>query len=376
MPQTSFTEVLEWKTDVIRAKGAEQRFALRTRPRQVFNFTYVMDPPAFSKAKSFSRSQAEKEFLLPRWGDLSYLGAISSTTTILNFDTRFANYAEGAQVIVYDEYDHYEAATILTLTDTSITLVTGLTKDYTKAVVAPLQIATFINFFEADRQKAEFIKATASFQSLDSTDLAALWQEEYPFFRGHEVMMDRPIVTGDIREAYKSDISQVDDGVALIWRGTQRNYPTKEAQVAWHLLSREELWSLRLWLYTRRGKWRGFWLPSWNKDLELTQPISSTDTTITISDVGYSTHEEANSLMILTTGGLVYYLRVISGFAGSPGEEILALDGAAGINVTVSDIAMIAYLSFVRFNADRVEIQHRVAGGSSVIMPTLEIPEP
>lgn len=544
IPQREFIESLEWLTDVIRCKGGEQRLALRTIPRSGYQFNYVMDQRQFSLGKSYARTMTAEELYLPLWGELTYLGGLAMGATSLVFDTRFAHYAIGGLVVVWDSEEHWEIREVATLTAGGLTFALPLEKNYVAALVAPLRAVRFAQPFDGSRGASDYLKASARFTTTEGVDLAGaigiplnltnptgatgdtggwtitsgawvartgvatppsggyhffpgasasakmfqtvqpvsqgvpattidageasfqvVWEQGgllggtpydegrinlrfktsggvllgsassplyapttatepsyawetlefsallpagtrsveveleavrqqgtdndclfaniqtgcrrvYPLHRGHEVMTDRSFLISDIRERFEREAMEVDNNTGRVWIGPQFTYPIQTSSMNWDTLTKEDLWMLRVWLHSRRGKWRGFWLPSWNPDLEIAQPIVATDTSITIRATGYPTFEGARDLMILTKAGAQHYLQVTGGEPGPSGQEVLALAGTAGVDLAVSDVEMVCFLSFMRFDADRIEIRHRAAKGASVAVPVMEAPVP
>lgn len=373
VPQREFTESLDWLTDVIPCKGAEQRLSLRALPRPGYQYSVVLDPAQFSRAKMLARGLGDKEILLPLWGELTRLGPVASGTTTLTFDTRFAQYVAGRQLVVFDEDDHYELATIEVKVDTDLVLADPLAKTYTNALVMPVQTVRFAQPLEGSRSSNEYFRATARFSGTDATEVPDL--ALYPtLYLGHEVVTDRAFLIGDLRERFLREAEVVDSSLGVVWAGPTLTYATQDSVMSWDTLTREELWKVRSWLYTRRGKWKAFWLPSWNNDLEVVQNISSTDTEVIIKAVGYSNLDTTRDIMIQTTCGQRYLRRIIGATPGIGGTEVLELAEPIGFTHTVAEITLACFLTLYRFDADRVEIRHRAARGASVSIPITEVP--
>ena len=60
-------EVLEWRTDVLRAREAEQRIALRSRPREIVTFRHRLDTLGMARAAELARAGFAGEWLIPLW---------------------------------------------------------------------------------------------------------------------------------------------------------------------------------------------------------------------------------------------------------------------------------------------------------------------
>lgn len=374
IPQRDFTESLEWSTDVIRCRGAEQRIALRSAPRHGYMFSMHMDSNRFSRAKSFARAHSASQVLLPLWGELTYVGAVSLSAVTIPFDTRYAHYAIGSQFVVWQEDDFYEVRTVTAMTDGGLTFDEPLERGYTGAILMPVREVTFSQPFEVARAASDRVTSSVRFVATQADDLAA--STGMTSYRSHDVMLDRTVLVNDVQEKFEREAEEADNGIGPITLMAERTYPVQTSVLGWATLTRQELWALRTWLHTRRGKWRGFWVPSWSADLVLAQAVGPTDTTMRVQRMGYAAQEGVRDVMIVTTTGARHFRRILGGEYWSSTQELLTLDGAIGLTLAPSDIEMICLLTFMRLDADRVEIRHRAARGATVSVPIFEAPVP
>src|SRR6056297_1231814 len=65
--QTPVTEVLEWSTDVLVTEAAEQRIALRTRPRSSLTLSHLLDAVGLAEAAELGRAGPRDDRILPLW---------------------------------------------------------------------------------------------------------------------------------------------------------------------------------------------------------------------------------------------------------------------------------------------------------------------
>lgn len=374
IPQRDFTESLEWSTDVIRCRGAEQRLALRATPRHGYMFNMQMDPGQFSRAKSFARAHSAGEVLLPLWGELTYVGAVALGSTVVSFDTRYAHYSVGSQLVVWQEDDFYEVREITGKTDTELSFDEPLERGYVGAILMPVREVAFSQAFEVARAATDLVTSSARFVATKAEDLAA--DTGLTSYLSHDVMLDRTVLISDMQEKFEREAEEADNGVGPITLMAERTYPIQTSVLGWSTLTRQELWSLRTWLHTRRGKWKGFWVPSWNADLVLAQAVAPASTTMRVQRMGYAAQEGVRDIMIVTKAGARYFRRILGGEYWSSTQEQLTLDGAIGLTLAPSDVEMICLLTFMRLDADRIEIRHRAARGATVSVPTFEAPVP
>lgn len=373
IPQREFTEALEWLTDVIVCKGAEQRIALRPTPRQSYAFQLQLTENQYNRAKSLVYGHGQGEFQLPLWGEFTRIGALAQGSTEVAFDTRFAQYYVGGPAIVLDEDDELEVLIIDTLTDTLMTFVGATTRSYSNAIIAPAQVVRLSQGVDFTRGPNDYVLASVYFSGTDSKDLAA---STFPEYLGHPVMTDRSVLISDIKDRVLREVDTVDNGVGIVYAEPVSNWVSVTSQAGWSTLTRAELWALRQWLHFVRGKQKGFWLPTWGQDFVALSPIAALDDSIAIRAIGYSENYGIRDIMVRTHAGQNYYRRVTSATPGLGETELLTLSAPFGVSLAVADIESISLLNFMRFDSDRVEVRHRAARGASVLVPVTEVPTP
>lgn len=373
-PQRDYPETLSWLTDVLRAKSAEQRITMRTAPRFGFDFEFVLNAQQFSRAQSMAKSLGAQSFLLPLWADVATLGAVNSGVSVLPVDTRYADYRVGGRVMLWQSETEFEIGIIDAKTNSTITLEDPTAQSYAAAQIAPVIAAQFSQPFTVARRGGRYVNASARIISTDSVDLGNAGS--YPEYRGEPVITDRIKLLGSINERFEREHSTIDNDTGLIGQVDDYDYAIKGSLLNWQPWTRPDLWALRQWLHYCRGRQRGFWLPSWNNDLQIAAPIASADTAITVQAVGYPDFETVRDIMVESIAGVKTYLRISGGAAGAGNTEVLTLSGAAGIDLSVGQVRRICYLTYMRNNADRIEIQHYAPGKATVSVPVIEAPAP
>lgn len=377
VPQREFTESLEWLTDVIRAKGQEQRIALRPQARQELMLTHLMDDQTLARAKSLARFASAGEILVPGWESFTRIGALAAGSAVLTFDTSYAPYRVGGQVVVWQEDDHFEVRTLTAVAAGQLDLDEPLELEYGLALVMPARPSLFLQEFEASRSTHPWKRGQVRFVSTEYRSLEGSGAApSYPVYRGHDVLTDRTVLLSDVNERYVREAETFDGGLGVLWSGPEFTYPVQTGLASWSLDSRADLWRIRAWLDARRGRQVGFWLPSWNVDLVLTTPTTASGTTLTVRNVGFSSYEGVRDIMILTTSGTTYFRRVLNSAPGSPGFDVLLIDSALGVVLQPSQVQAICLLTFHRLDTDRVEIKHRAARGADIAVAVMEAPVP
>lgn len=374
VPQQSFREVLEWKTDVLPAYKQEQRLALRQAPRQTLMYDYQLTPSQFSQAKAIASQWSHRVYGVPVWAELTQYGPIAGNPSTLSFDTRYADYREEDVLLVWDNDKHYEAVEMTTKTDSMVNLKHPLAKDYTHAFVMPLRFGRTPNGVSFQRTAFDIIGVDIDFLITDSVDLS---DDSSPFtlYRGYDVLEDRPVLMGSLSESIIREVNTMDNQRAHLVVDPASDMAQQRQAVSWSMSSTQERWHVRQWLHSRKGRQKAFWLPSWNDDLSLIEGIGQTSTAMTVENIGYSLYYSVKDIMILLKDGTVFYRRTLGGSEDANGNEIISFDDPLGVIVTPSAIDKISFMSFVRFHSDRIEISHTVGKNADIRVPTIQVQE-
>ena len=372
VPQVDFIEILEWKTDIIKAKSGEQRIAVRAFPRRIFNGNYFLDSLDFNRMRTQIKGFGHRQYGYPLWVEAKYIGSISSSTTTISFDTSSASYVLGGMLIIYDGIYDFETGIILNITSTSITLSVQLVNSFTEAYVMPLVFAHNTDGANFSRTKDLITKGAVSFTCTDDIDIGAT---SMITLRDHDVLMDRSVIVSDLSEKVIREVDVFDAVTGPLALSPKRSFAEYSQTVSFDLLNRDDLWVIKQWLFTLKGKQKGFFLPSWNRDLQPIGDIVSTANTLTVHNTGSFLYPENRDIIILDKDGTLSFNTIYSATKDINGNETIYLNSNIGRDIPLSSLDMICYVNFVRLDSDHVEINHRVSNSSSIIIPIIGIPE-
>jgi hypothetical protein len=368
-------ESLEWLTDVFRAKAGEQRIALRTAPRRIFNLSHLLDDREYSAAQAMIRQyQGNGDFLAPDWPQAIVVGAVSPGSGVsLSIDLSYTDM--GADAILWQSADDFEQVQVINDSNgVSLTTVTG---SYSNALLVPLWAAHCPEGLANSRTPAQINECSVAMYVYDNSDLGF---SGYPQYRGHDVMTSCPIIgAGDFSEDIGWPLTAFDNRVGVPYYLRQRTIPDLQYQMRWHEFTGQDAYELRQWIHSRRGRQKVFWMSSRAKDLDPAASIAGTTVTIfTLPGITGLGRSEAFDIDITTTAGASYYRRVSSATAGAPisGRGTINMTIDSSLSVTLSAIKRISFLRCTRFDADRIELNHSPSAGMSVQVPCVEVLEP
>lgn len=373
MPQTKHKEMLEWQTDIIPSFNNEQRLALRPAPRQSFSHEFQLDTYQFSRAKAIATQWAHRVYGIPVWSELTRLGPLSAGATEILVDTTVADYRQDDIIIIWESDTNNVAVEIGAVLADRVQLKLPLEKSYQNAYVAPLRFARTFDGMQFRRSNHDFTIASATFQVTQNKDLGAAIG--YPQYRGKDVLIDPTILVSDLNERISRATDEFDNGSGPIVVDIKNNWVNSAKAITFDVLTRVERWAARKWIHSRRGRQKGFWLPTWNPDLILLEDVPPTGASLTVRPIGYPLYYGVKDIMVQLKNGTQIFARVLSGSVASNGNEVLALETAVATGFTVAEVDFICFMSHVRFNSDRVEIRHDYAGRAVTTIPVVETPE-
>jgi hypothetical protein len=378
LPQHGVTESLEWNTEVFRARSAEYRSCNRSQPRHELSLKHQMIPTDFGLAKELAKSIGGEKVYFPVWPEFTHVGAITAHSVTLSVDSSYACYKSGGKLLVWESNTHYEVVTIYSLGTGIITLNPWVVDAYSDAVVVPLRYGTMEQEVEAARDSnVELIPVSARFSTTETEDLSgASGGLTYPTYRTYPVITDQTETDGGISELYSRETESLDTETGALWRGALFTQPIQTSSLSWWVDSRASLWALRIWLHTRKGQQKAFWMPSWNSELTPLGSIAVGGNTLEIADCDYNAHYPSGATWaIIDTSGQYTCLKVSSCVSGDPGKEVLTFQETVTGGLPLSSMARMCRIVLSRFSSDRVEIQHTIGGEAKTVVPVVECPE-
>ena len=377
-PQGNVIESLEWLTDIIACRSAEQRFRMRLLPRQMFTFAHQMDTQEYGRALQKARNVGGDPLYVPDWLCLVEKGAINVGTVSLALDTsHMPAYKAGGHVLLWEAFDHFEVCSISAIADGALT-ISATTKSYTRPTVVPLRVGTFAQPFSGSRPPARYNTAQVVFVVTATEDMVDAAATLYQTYAGY------PLVTSSREEIHSAEdtaareVSTLDSSVGGLVNYPVRSFPATSMSVAITAQTPAELINLRSFFASLCGMWKAFWLPSQNIDFVLTKDVEAGDTFIQIEAVDYATNYRYYShVAIVTVMGYAIPLQVTRVSTEVSGSERLHCASAVlygGGVLGRESVDRVCLLTLSRLAADRIEFQSLPGLAAAVVAPTVEVP--
>lgn len=385
-PNVDARESLEWLTDVIRCKTAEYRLSLRSSPRVTYDYGYLLDQDDYGIACEIARAAGGDDLYVPEWMVAVQVPSFNAATVSVPVDaTRAPGYVALGHLLIWETNQKWEVCSITTVGSGTIS-ISATTRAYTKPWITPLRLGTFAQPFSStpspdgassgpDDDRETYIKADALFLVTSTEDLSGTTGIIYPTYLGDPVVNDQVCVVNNTNVTQRRDLEKLDSVTGGLVNYAKQSASSRAGVMAWITLDSTDLWALRCWLHGRKGKWKQFWVPSWNDDFTITREIGSSDDDIEIEAIGAaSTYAFPFDLAIIDYDDGIWSVRVTGATAGDAGKELLTLSEPFDGTVGLDHIAHASKMTLSRFDSDRIEIHHTWARQASVVVPIVEVP--
>lgn len=373
VPQRGMKERMQWRTEVIRCKSAEQRICLRSAPRTILEFDYHLLPKEIEAATTQARDLGADEVLMPFWNELEYVGAVSASATSISIDTTTKRFKNGSLGFIIDGDGDYETFTITGVNASSLDVGAGITGSYTGAVVMPCYPARFLKPFDFRKFSAPYM--TASVECILAEDFGITGNNPYPSFNSSYVLSDRPLISGSAREAHTREFQGFENIGGPLFYSDLYAYPISMGAVSWSFDTIAEAWQFRRWMYEVKGKQQSFYMPRWTRDFVMAEDRGSGADYIVVEENEQLQDTYLGAICVVMKSGTQYYYIVDGWQSAGAGTYQMDLTTTLGVAIAAADVHLICRMPKVRFNSDVIEFTYRDAYVVNARLPIMEVPE-
>lgn len=373
-PQRVMKEKMEWSTEVIRSRAAEQRICLRSIPRTVFDYNYQLLPQEIEAATVMARQWGADEFLLPFWNELSHVGTIASGAQVISVDTTMRRYKPGGNVFIMGADGKYETVEIAAVTSSTLQLASPyVVLGFAGAVVMPCYPARVKTPFKFKKYAATYFTGETEFITAEDYGLASL--NPYPAYNGSYVVNDRALAISSTNESHTREFEGFTNISGPLYYSKSYTYAVGTSTMSWSFDNETELWAFRQWMYGVRGKQGSFYLPRWTRDFVLAVAADSASDFLIVKENDILADSYLGPICVLLKDGTQLYYTVASWESFTTDQYKATLTGLVGTTFETTDVELITRMPRMRFNSDTVEFAYEGAGRVDVRMPVMEVPE-
>jgi hypothetical protein len=379
-PAQEITEVLEWRTDVLTSRAGEQRIALRTRPREIVTFRHRLDALGLARAAELTRAEFAGNWHVPLWHLALQPGAdlVQGATEVL-LETALSDFRSGGSAAI--AIDGKEAAAVVLASVQPDRLALAAPLDLAslgmapagpsiaarRVTIAPIRAALLTSAVEMTRRRQSDGTVSANFLLREPPDLAAPVMATY---LGRPVQSDPSLLRSPLTTNLRRAVEYVDNGFGPVALEPLREIFERGETITLKAQGPTARQALRRWLWSLRGRQLSFWLPSWGRELQLRSAMTSGSVLMRVAPVTSLTAYLGRRIMLEMPTALRF--RSIGAAIAEGADHRLTLSSNLGEPVPLG--TKVHFLTAMRADADRVEIQHG-AVASEVSLPVIEVPE-
>ena len=367
-------EVLEWRTDVLTSRAGEQRIALRPRPREIVTFQHKLDALEMARAAELARAGFAGDWHVPLWHMALQPNAdLAQGATEILLDTGLSDFRAGGLAAIAVDGGAAAAVAIASVQPDRLILAEPLVLQLPSPVVAapritvaPVRAGVLTSAIEITRRWQSDGTVTASFLLRDAPDFAA---PALPTYLGRPVQTDPSLVRRPLTASLRRAVEYVDNGFGPVVAEPLRDVFERSETITLKAQGPTERHALRRWLWSLRGRQASFWLPTWGRELQLRSAMTSGSTLMRVAPVASLSAYFGRAILLEMPSALRF--RTITAAIAEGADHRLTLSSNLGEPVSLA--TRVHFLTAMRADADRVEIQHG-AVASEVTLPVIEVP--
>ncbi|NEX45452.1 hypothetical protein [Pseudotabrizicola algicola] len=368
------TEVLEWRTDVLTSRAGEQRIGLRPRPREIVTFRHRLDALGMARAAELARAGFAGDWHVPLWHMALQPNAdLAQGATEILLDTGLSDFRSGELVAITVDGREAAAVSIASVLADRLILAEPLGLQLPspavaapRITVAPIRAGVLTSAIEVTRRRQGDGTVTASFLLRDAPDLVA---PVLPTYLGRPVQTDPSLVRRPLSASLRRAVEYVDTGFGPVVVEPLGDVFERSETITLKAQGPFARHSLRRWLWSLRGRQASFWLPTWGRELQLRAAMTSGSTLMRVAPVASLQAYVGRAILLEMPTALRF--RTITAAIAEGADHRLTLSSNLGEPVSLT--TRVHFLTAMRADADRVEIQHG-AVASEVTLPVVEVP--
>jgi hypothetical protein len=367
------SEVLEWSTDILQSEAGEQRIALRTRPREMITLRHRLDALGMARAAELARAGFAGEWHVPLWHmALQPDAVLVQGATEIMIATGLSDFRAGGLAGI--AVDGSAAAPVsiaavqadrLILAEPLVLQLPAMSVGAARISVMPIRAGLLTAPIEIARRRQGDGVVTASFLLREAPDIAPL---VLPNYLGRPVQTDPSLMRDPLTASLRRAVEYVDNGFGPVVIEPIRDVFERGEAITLKAHGPAARWAQRRWLVSLRGRQASFWLPTWGRELQLRAAMTSGSVLMRVARIAELESYVGRRIMLEMPGAL-RFRSIISAIEDELDHRLTL---SSNLGEPVPQGTKVHFLTAVRLDADRVEIQHG-AVASEVTLPVVEV---
>lgn len=357
------TESIGFKTDVFESKnGTEQRTPLKDKARQTLGFSSIVVQEEIAKNFNVQWGGLRKNWAVPLFQESQYIGDVSADFVMCRTD--IFSFYDGCLALLKNDTEQVLVEVQAVESDR---LLLADVVNISNAKLYPVRVC-FISG-DISRQISNFYtRSDTSFIVIDEPEVAESVPEQ---FLGNDLHKLCLMLDGSSLEATISQQqSVINNEVGVIYQGTDWDFARYSKQYRTILRGPEQLYAYRQFLFRRRGKYRPFWLPTYEVNMRCKSTGFISSVLLIESDQYKQLADQRKHIAIKSNGAWTAHTITASALVSGSTVQVTI---SPALNKNASSVELISYLGLHRLDADSVDLNYQGAGIVEVTVPILEI---
>jgi hypothetical protein len=322
---------------------------LRTNPRLAFS--YSMPVQSWNAAKAFNTiyGALRKLWAVPVWTEAQYVGTVAAGATSITCDLNSYDLRASSLALLYRDENNWQIIEIGTLGTGAINLLSPALA-ISGAWLLPVRVGYVAE--SSDHVSGGFTGTVKlAFSVEDSPSIAGAVPTQY---LSKDIYYTPTLLDGDGTNRQLSQLqNNFDSELGKIARRTPWTNARYGSDYRTITTNAAEMRAYKSFLFRRAGRFRDFWMPTFERHLRPAN-VGNIGSTLLIEADAFNDYTFRPHVALRDASGN-WYPRAVSNPTTATGNRLsLTLDTA--VNVDAALITQVCYLGLNRLDTDRVEI--------------------
>ncbi|MHA3059667.1 hypothetical protein ACX1N5_01585 [Acinetobacter sp. ANC 4636] len=356
-------ESISFKTDIFEASdGTEQRTPLKDKARQTLSFSSLSMRQAVAQQFNVQWGGIRQHWAVPLYQERQFVGDVSSDFIVCN--THIYDFRDNSLALLKNDTD-LQLVEILEVQTTGLQLSEVTT--FKNAKLYPVRVC----FISGDiTRNISGIHASMSVDFI-VVDEPVIEPDEPAQFLGDDLYFFNLTYSGDSMQATISQQQNLlDNGMGEIYQSTDWNFARYSKQYRAVLKGQQQVRDYKNFLFRRQGRYRPFWLPTYESNLR-SKSMGTVTTTLVVEANQYKQLADQRQHIAIKSNG-IWTAHTITASSLTSSSTVQMMISPA-LNKAASTIQRISYLGLHRLDADSITLNYQGAGIAEVAVPILEL---
>ena len=342
--------------------GTEQRTPLKDKARQTLSFSSLSIRQAIAQQFNVQWGGVRQLWAVPLYQESQFVGDVSSDFITCNTD--IYDFRDNSLALLKNDTD-LQLIEILNVQATGLKLSEVTT--FKNSKLYPVRVC-FINGDIARSMSGIHAAMSADFVVVDEP---AIDPDTPPQFLGDDLYFFGLMYSGNAMEAKINQQQNIlDNGMGEIYQSTDWNFSRYSKQYRAVLKGQQQVRDYKNFLFRRQGRYRPFWLPTYESNLRSKSTGTVTTTLLVEADQYKQLADQRKHIAIKCNGNWSAHTITASTLTSA---STVQLTISPALNKAASSIQRVSYLGLHRLDADNITLNYQGAGIAEVAVPILEL---